>query len=216
MPSPAFSTDIFGAAIRVPTSEIFPWGLQSEKRWTASGCGKKKLIPFRPIVRGLGAGFPMPSPLRRPTILLVEDSEDDAFYFRLSLKRAGLDCDLIHLMDGAAAITYLQGCINAKVPDRVLPDLVFLDLKIPTITGFEVLDWIRTQSFNPALDVAVLSGSEHAGDMARATALGATDYIVKPVQRPKLASRFAAWHERQAAAGRTGDNSLCAAPEPSA
>ncbi|HUR57665.1 MAG TPA: response regulator [Opitutaceae bacterium] len=152
----------------------------------------------------------MPSPHRRPTVLLVEDSEDDAFYFRLSLKRGGLDCDLIHLMDGTAAITYLQGCVNAKVPGRIFPDLVFLDLKIPGVTGFEVLDWIRGQSFSPALDVAVLSGSEHAGDMARATALGATDYIVKPVQRPQLASRFSAWHERQAATARSANKPLVA------
>ena len=155
----------------------------------------------------------MSSPHRRPTVLLVEDSEDDAFYFRLSLKRAGLDCDLIHLMDGTAAITYLQGCVNAQVPGRVFPDLVFLDLKIPAVTGFEVLAWIRSQAFTPALDVAVLSGSEHAGDMARASALGATDYIVKPVQRPQLASRFAAWHERQAAATSAGDKSLVASRE---
>lgn len=160
----------------------------------------------------------MPPPPLRPTVLLVEDTEDDAFFFRLCLRKAGLDCDLIHLMDGAAAITYLEGTAQLKPGGRVSPDLVFLDLKISAFSGFEVLNWIREQSFQPPLDVAVLSGSEHAGDMERAFALGATAYIVKPVQRPQLASRFAAWRQRQEipTAQSVGGKSSCAAPERSA
>lgn len=155
----------------------------------------------------------MPSSPRRPTVLLVEDSDDDAFFFRLCLRKAGLDCDLVHLMNGSAAITYLEGCVQAtQVAGRVSPDLVFLDLKIPSYTGFEVLNWIREQAFNPPLDVTVLSGSEHARDMERATALGATAYIVKPVQRPQLASCFAAWHQRQPAPAAVSATPFYAAP----
>lgn len=154
----------------------------------------------------------MPTTPRRPTVLLVEDSEDDAFFFRLSLKKAGLDCDLIQLMDGTAAITYLEGCLHAN-DGRVCPDLIFLDLKIPSYSGFEVLTWLQTQAFNPPLDVAVLSGSENEGDMKRAVALGASDYIVKPVQRAKLASRFAAWHQLQEAAlSPQSEKPFCVAP----
>jgi DNA-binding response OmpR family regulator len=152
----------------------------------------------------------MPPLLRRPTVLLVEDSEDDAFYFRLSLKRAALDCDLIHLMDGSAAITYLQNCVKAQPESGVRPDMVFLDLKVPSYSGFDILKWIQEQALYPVIDVAVLSGSENAADMQRATALGASDYIVKPVQRPQLASRFAAWHERQEAAAAPTDKPVCA------
>lgn len=157
----------------------------------------------------------MPSSPRRPTVLLVEDSEDDAFFFRLSLRKAGLDCDLIQLTDGAAAITYLEGAADAKAVGRIRPDLVFLDLKISAFSGFEVLNWIQEQSFQPPLDVAILSGSEHPGDIERASALGASAYIVKPVQRAQLATRFAAWQQRQAAPpmqARSG-KSLCDAPQ---
>lgn len=139
----------------------------------------------------------MPAPLRRPIVLLAEDSEDDAFFFRWTLKKCGLDCDLVHAADGAEAIRILE---TAAGPDgrhgKNCPDLVFLDLKMPTLTGFEVLAWIRDHPFNPPLDVAVLSGSEHATDVQRAKDLGASAYFVKPLTGDQLRTRFAAWQEQ--------------------
>lgn len=64
---------------------------------------------------------------------------------------------------------------------------------MPTLTGFEVLAWIRDHPFVPPLDVAVLSGSDHANDVERATALGASNYYVKPLSPEQLRSRFQAW-----------------------
>src|SRR3954449_11136995 len=95
-----------------------------------------------------------------PVILLVEDSEDDAFFFRRVLKRSGIEHSLRQAADGAAALRYLEaaraGADETKYP---WPDLVFLDLKLPTFSGFEILTWIREQKMEP-LDVLVLSGSE--------------------------------------------------------
>lgn len=143
----------------------------------------------------------MPAPLRRPIVLLAEDSEDDAFFFRWTLKKCGLDCDLVHAADGAEAIRILD---TAAGPDgrrgKGCPDLVFLDLKMPTLTGFEVLAWIRDHPFNPPLDVAVLSGSEHASDVQRAKDLGASAYYVKPLTPEQLRARFAAWQEQSSGA----------------
>src|SRR5690349_12849731 len=126
----------------------------------------------------------MSSQSPRPLVLLVEDSEDDAFFFRWTLEKCGFPCDVIHAVDGAAAMEHLA----AGRPDRGgrAPDLVFLDLKIPTFTGFEVLTWIREQQFNPPVDVAVLSGSEHASDIQRAHLLGASGYYVKPLSIEQL------------------------------
>lgn len=141
----------------------------------------------------------MSSALVRPVVLLAEDSEDDAFFFRWSLQKAGLKCHLVHATDGAKAMQMLKGCVDAsgrRTPE--CPDLVFLDLKMPAMTGFEVLEWIRAHPFDPPLDVAVLSGSEHASDVARATALGASAYYVKPISADHLRARFAAWQEKSA------------------
>jgi CheY-like chemotaxis protein len=129
-----------------------------------------------------------------PLILLVEDSEDDAFFFRWTLDKCGMACDVTHSIDGAAAIEYLQGVLAGTQPR---PDLIFLDLKIPTFTGFEVLAWIGQQHFEPPLDVAVLSGSEHAIDVQRAHALGASGYYVKPLSVEQLRGRFEAWRTKR-------------------
>ena len=135
----------------------------------------------------------MSSNLSRPLVLLVEDSEDDAFFFRWTLDKCGFACDVVHAIDGAAAIQHLEGVLDGTAPH---PDLIFLDLKIPTFTGFEILAWIRDRHFQPPLDVAVLSGSEHASDIQRAHALGASAYYVKPLSVEQLRTRFQNWQSR--------------------
>lgn len=136
----------------------------------------------------------MPSSPPRPSVLLVEDSEDDAFFFRWTLEKCGIRCEIVHASDGAIAIEHL----TAAMPGGGGPtfDLVFLDLKLPALTGFEVLNWIRERRFTPPLDVAVLSGSEHASDIQRAHMLGATAYYVKPLSIEQLRTRFESWQTR--------------------
>src|SRR5262245_33116887 len=127
----------------------------------------------------------MPSP-SQPVVLLVEDSEDDAYFFVRALRLAGCAHPPVHILDGGAAVAHLGEVLQGNQPT---PDLVFLDLKIPTRSGFEVLEWIRTQTFTPPLDIAVLSGSEQRADVERALALGATAYYVKPVLVQQLKAR---------------------------
>lgn len=127
----------------------------------------------------------MPSPLSSPFILLVEDSEDDAYFFNRVVRQSGLACKLVHLGDGEAAIEALK---RAKCSPQERPDLIFLDLKLPGYGGFEVLQWIREQRFDPPLEVAILSGSDHEVDVARAKALGVTYYFAKPLTIEQLRS----------------------------
>lgn len=156
----------------------------------------------------------MTTALQRPIVLLAEDSEDDAFFFRWTLKKCGLECDLMHASDGAEAIRMLEAATSpgGQLAQR-RPDLVFLDLKMPTRTGFEVLTWIRDHHFQPPLHVSVLSGSEHASDVQRAKDLGAAGYYVKPISAEQLHTCFATWHATaRSAAGAQGAAS--AAPSP--
>ena len=81
--------------------------------------------------------------------------------------------------DGEKAIDYLAG--NGGFSDRgkyPFPDVVLLDLKMPRKTGFEVLQWLQTQTFDGPY-IVVLSGSALPEDVARSTALGAGAYFKK-------------------------------------
>jgi CheY-like chemotaxis protein len=115
------------------------------------------------------------------TILLVEDNEDDVFAMRRALKLSHVANPLQVATDGQQAMDYLRGDgTYANREQFPLPFLIFLDLKLPYYTGFEILEWIRTQ---PALDstvVIVLTGSAESRDKDKAYSLGARSYLVKP------------------------------------
>ena len=118
--------------------------------------------------------------IKTPTVLLVEDSEDDAFFFRRTFLKSGATCSLRHVTNGVEAVEFLRESAAADHP--VLPQVMFLDLKMPVLNGFEVLDWMRQQKFHTPIQVIILSGSEQEEDKERAMELGASDYLVKPVK----------------------------------
>jgi len=108
------------------------------------------------------------------------------FFFDLALRKTEWASERTHVVDGAQAVDFLE--TSAKAEN--CPDIVFLDLKLPILTGFEVLEWIQAQSFQPPLRVVILSGSDHHADIVRARELGATDYLVKPVSHEELKKRL--------------------------
>jgi CheY-like chemotaxis protein len=112
-------------------------------------------------------------------LLLVEDSEDDVYFFKRTLQKSGLTCAVHRVANGAEAIDFLRNTSTSSSAE--LPRVIFLDLKMPVLNGFEVLDWLQTQPFTPRMRVIVLSGSEHQNDKTRAAQMGATGYLVKPV-----------------------------------
>lgn len=117
------------------------------------------------------------------TILLVEDDRDDVFIFQRTLKAAGIANPVIVVTTGQDAVDYLshQGeyTDSEKYP---LPFVIFLDLKLPYLDGFDVLSWIRAQPHLRSIIVVVLSGSDETRDHQKAYALGARTYLVKPPQ----------------------------------
>jgi CheY-like chemotaxis protein len=114
-------------------------------------------------------------------LLLVEDNEDDVFLMKRALKGANVINPLFVAEDGQEALDYLAGA--SKFADRdsyPLPAVVFLDLKLPFISGHDVLRWIRRQKELDSLVVIVLTSSNEASDLSRCYALGANSYVVKP------------------------------------
>jgi CheY-like chemotaxis protein len=83
--------------------------------------------------------------------------------------------------DGSEAIRYLRG--EGRYADRTaypLPELMLVDLRLPGMPGFEVLQWIRQQPGLARLAVVVITGMAAPGDAQRAQELGATGFMLKP------------------------------------
>lgn len=114
-------------------------------------------------------------------LLLVEDNEDDVFLMKRALQSARIVNPMRVVEDGQEALDYLGG--SGKFADRdqyPLPAVVFLDLKLPFISGHDVLAWIRQQKEFESLVVIVLTSSNEAKDLSRCYSLGANSYLVKP------------------------------------
>jgi CheY-like chemotaxis protein len=121
------------------------------------------------------------------TLLLVEDSDDDVFFLKRALQRAGIQNPLQVVTDGQQAIDYLEG--KGAFSDREkfpLPSMILLDLKLPYIMGVDVLKWIRSRPAFAALPVAVLTSSQEDGDISSTQKLGRISYLTKPPDRDRL------------------------------
>jgi CheY-like chemotaxis protein len=130
-------------------------------------------------------------------VLYVEDDEADRFFMERAFNTAGLPSALHMVNDGRAAVQYLSG--TGPFADRSLypvPQLVLLDLKIPELSGFEVLEWIRKRPEYVTLPVIVFSSSSHPDDPVKAKALGANDYWKKPANALNYAQVVNSLRER--------------------
>ena len=117
----------------------------------------------------------------KATILLAEDDPDDVLLTQIALKKARLANPLQVVRDGEEAIQYLMG--QGRFADRErypLPILLLLDLNMPKLNGFQVLEWLRKSPELSALPVAVMTSTDHDPYIARAYELGADSYLMKP------------------------------------
>ena len=115
------------------------------------------------------------------TILLVDDSENDLFLMHNAFKKAEFNVPLQEVHNGDEAIAYLKG--DGPYGDRgkfPLPAVVLLDLNMPIKNGFDVLNWVRTESELKRLSIIVLTASMRTEDVERAFDLGANAFLVKP------------------------------------
>ncbi len=116
-------------------------------------------------------------------ILLVEDNSADAEMTIQALNRNNLANKLLHVKDGAIALDYLfaEGEYEGReVSAR--PKLILLDLKMPKVTGIEVLEKIRADDRTKSIPVVVLTSSKEDPDIKKCYDLGVNSYVVKPVE----------------------------------
>jgi len=125
-------------------------------------------------------------------ILLAEDSEDDALFFSRVLKRAGVQNQIISFRDGRDAVAYLDGlgtyADRKKFP---LPDIIFLDLKMAPLDGWDVLAWIRATPQLRDIPVIVLTHNAEILKSESIRMLGAKSSLVKPFTEADLLNLIA-------------------------
>jgi CheY-like chemotaxis protein len=108
-------------------------------------------------------------------ILHVEDNSDDVVLTQIAFRKAGWPVELEVALDGDKAILLLERSLEERPFDCAL-----LDLKLPTISGLDVLAWIRRQPRLKRLPVIMLTSSSLPDDINAAYDLGANSYLLKP------------------------------------
>ncbi len=125
-------------------------------------------------------------------VLVVEDDQSSAFLLKLLL----LDSDRVESIsvtgNGQEAMDYIG---RLKANGSKLPELIFLDINMPLMDGFEFLEACkRVGCFEyKAVRVIILTSSNHPTDISKAGALGITDYLIKPISEEAVLSTIGAW-----------------------
>jgi CheY-like chemotaxis protein len=115
-------------------------------------------------------------------ILFAEDSPDDAILTIRALTKSGFTNKLFHVKDGAEALDFLycKGIYAGRNP-KSYPKLLLLDLKMPKVSGMQVLEKVKADPNFKSIPAVILTSSQEDPDIARCYELGANSYIVKPV-----------------------------------
>jgi CheY-like chemotaxis protein len=130
--------------------------------------------------------------LELPPILVAEDDEDDFLFLRRAIRQAAIENPILRFRDGSELVKFLEQQPAAEAGSNAhTPWLLLLDIMMPIMNGFEVLQWLATHQGPPRIRSVMLSGSYRTEDIQRATALGATDYLMKPIT-PAVAAALAA------------------------
>ena len=121
-------------------------------------------------------------PTSEKTILLVEDNPDDEELTIRSLRKAKIGNDIHVARDGSEALEYLfhEGKYADMAPNG-LPAVILLDLKLPKLSGIDVLKRVRADSRTSLVPVVVLTSSSEEYDMIESYREGANSYVRKPV-----------------------------------
>lgn len=113
-------------------------------------------------------------------ILVAEDNDDDFYFFRRAVRAADIENPVLRFRDGSELVEFLKK-LGPSESQQNGPWLMFIDIGMPIMSGFEVLEWLNEKNTDLRFLPIVLSGSSSSEDMKRSFALGAYEYLVKPI-----------------------------------
>ena len=119
--------------------------------------------------------------VRERAILLVEDNPDDELLMLRALAKNGMAGEVVVARDGVEALDFLFPPGHAGRSEDAMPRLILLDLKLPRLNGFEVLERVRADERTRLLPVVILTSSRERRDVLKGYGLGANSYVRKPV-----------------------------------
>jgi CheY-like chemotaxis protein len=129
-------------------------------------------------------------------ILVADDDAQDTMLVEMAVERAALSLRLESVRDGEEAIDYLMG--RKQFADRQahpFPKMLLLDLKMPRVNGFDVLEFVRREPKLKQLPVVIFSSSDDPKDIQRAYDGGANSYLCKPHSNDDLSALLKALEE---------------------
>jgi CheY-like chemotaxis protein len=125
--------------------------------------------------------------MEQSVILLVEDNPDDEALTLRALKKNNIRNEVVIARDGVEAVDYLFGTgAHAGRDLSIMPPVILLDLRLPKMDGFEVLERFRYSEFTRSLPVVILTTSSEDQDRIRGHDLGANSFVRKPVEFDKF------------------------------
>ena len=125
--------------------------------------------------------------MEEKVILLVEDNADDELLTLRALKKNNIRNEVVVARDGNQALDYLFGTgLHSGRDLSVMPQIILLDLKLPKVDGFEVLNRVRAAEMTKFLPVVILTTSNEDQDRIRGYGLGANSFVRKPVEFEKF------------------------------
>lgn len=135
----------------------------------------------------------MAAPKQSVLIMLVEDDDGHRLLIRENLKAGGIVNDVVEMHDGQEALDYLQH--RGKYQEAASaqkPGLILLDIKMPKVDGFAALEKIKSDPNLRTIPVLMLTSTDDQVEVNRCYALGANNYIVKPVKYEEFQERLKA------------------------
>lgn len=134
-------------------------------------------------------------------VVLVDDNDDHCMLIEDMLIAQGFARQVVRFPDAESALAHLRDPQAARAPEAGrMPDFIFLDIRLPGMTGIELLRQLKGHPVTRGIPTIMLTTSERSEEISASYEAGACGYIVKPVDFMVLAGKIRALREYWGAA----------------